>query len=125
MHLVAESLDIFNDVDDDEILRLHEQANSIISRFEGNSSVNIAVSEQNLGNACQRRALRADAVNNLDRYIANLELALPHYREAARIFRVINYVEKADQALRCVAIIEEEIKKVRITIAATAVGTKG
>ena len=125
MRGLADVLGYFNDVDDEEVLRLYEQTIAITSRLEGSSTMNIAVGEQNLGNAYRSRADRALAANDLDRCIANLELALPHYREAARIFRVINLVEKADQALRSVAIIEEEIKKVRITIAVAAVATKG
>ena len=34
--------------------------------------------------------------------MANEELALPHYREAARIYRDINHVDAADRTLRIV-----------------------
>ena len=49
MCALADALNYFNDIDDDEILRLYEQSNTIISRLEGSSSVNMAVGEKNLG----------------------------------------------------------------------------
>ena len=119
---LADVLDFFNDVDDDEILRLYEQANAITSRLEGSSSVNVAVGEGNLGGAYHNRAERAHAANDLDRCIANLELALPHYREAARIFRAINHVDNADRALRHAVEIEENIRQIEIARAAATRG---
>ena len=118
--VLADALDCFNDVDDDEVLRLREQAIAIYRRVEGSSSVNVAATEGNLGNAYSLRASRALAANDLDRCLANQELALPHRREAARIYRAVNYVDKADTALRSVARMEEEIRQTRIAIAATA-----
>ena len=108
---LAGALNCFNDVDDDEILRLHEQANAITIRLEGSSSVNVAVGKSNLGNAYYNRTTRACAANDLDRCVANLELALPHYREAARLYRENNHVDKADKALRNVVQTEEDIRK--------------
>ena len=113
MHLVADTLDVFNDVDDDEVLRLHEQATSITSRLEGSMSVNVGVGEQNLGFAYRKRAQRANAANDRDRSMANLERALLHYREAARIYRAINHVKKADEARRVIAETEECIRQIR------------
>ena len=49
MILVADNLNYFNDVDDDESLRLHEQSIAIIGRLEGRSSLNVTVGERNLG----------------------------------------------------------------------------
>ena len=118
MTILADSLDHFNNVDDDEVLRLYEQAIAIYSRVEGSSSPNVAVGENQLGNAYNHRAIRA--ANDLDRCMANLELALSHFREAARIFRVINHMDRADKALRSVAQIEESIRQVGIARAATA-----
>ena len=120
MRTVADALDYFNNVDDDEILRLHEQANAIHRRVEGSSSLNVAVGENQLGKVYNNRAIRAQAVNDLDRCMVNLELALSHFREAARIFRVINHMDRADKALRSVAQIEESIRQVGIARAATA-----
>ena len=122
MRVLADVLGYFNDVDDDEILRLYEQANAITSRLEGSSSVNVAVGEGNLGGAYHNRAERAHAANDLDRCIANLELALPHYREAARIFRAINHVDNADRALRHAVEIEENIRQIEIARAAATRG---
>ena len=82
-------------------------------RFEGTLSANVAVNTENLGNVYFRRAYRADAANNLDCELVNLELALPHYREAVRIYRAINHVNKADDAAPKVAHIEERIRNIR------------
>ena len=120
MTILADSLDHFNNVDDDEVLRLYEQAIAIYSRVQGSSSFNVAAGENNLGNAYNHRAKRARDANDLDRCMANFELALPHLREAARIFRVINHMDRADKALRSVAQIEESIRQVGIARAATA-----
>ena len=122
MSALADVLDHFNNVDDDEVLRLYAQANSLISRLEGSSSVNVAIGVQNLADAYNNRAKRAKTVNDLNRCIANFELAVPHYFEAARIFRVINHVDGANDSLRIVAQIEESIRRVRITIAASSRG---
>ena len=119
MRELASVLDYFNNVDDDEVLRLYEQANSITSRVEGSSSVNVAVGVQNLGNAYLKRAKRAQNTNDLDRCMANMELALPHYREAARIYRVVNHVDAVDRSLRRVAETEANIRQLRIAKAAT------
>ena len=122
---LADALDYFNNVDDDEILRLREQSNAILCRVEGSSSVNVASGEGNLGIAYQNRAFRAEAANNLDRCIADLELALPHFRDAARIFRAINHVDKAETALRSIAVVEKKIRQITITRAAATAATRG
>ena len=120
MRSLADVLDYFNNVDDDdEVLRLYEQSISITARVEGRLSVNVAVGEKNLAHAYRRRAQRARAANDLDREMANLQKALPHYREAARICRAVNHVDKADAVDRCVAEVEEEIQQFTIARAAT------
>ena len=123
MSILADVLDHFIDVDDDQILRLREQAIAIYSRVEGSSSPNVAVGEGKLGNAYKNRAGRARVANDLDGCLANLELSLPHLREAARIYRAINRVDSADRALRGIAETEEEIRQIRISTAAAATTT--
>ena len=125
MHTLANVLEVFNDVDDDEILRLHEQAIAIYSRVEGNSSPNVAAGENSLGGVYYNRANRAEAANDLDRYLASLELALPHFREAVRIYRAINHMDSADKALGNITRTEENIRQVGIARAAAATGTRG
>ena len=126
MNALADVLGYFNDVDDDEVLRLYEQVIAIFRRMQGSSSPNVAVGEGNLGNMYTIRALRAQTANDLDRCLANLELTLPHYREAVRIYRVINHMDSAETALRSVAQTEENIQQIRIRIArATATATRG
>ena len=49
MGILAEVLAHFNNVDDYKVLRLQEQAIAIYRRVEGSSSMNVAVSERNLG----------------------------------------------------------------------------
>ena len=114
---LADVLGYFNDVDDDEILRLLEQSIAIYRRVEGSSSVNVATIEHNFATTLSGRAVRANAANNLDRCLANFELALPHYRDAARIYRAINHIDMADIARRNIVNVEENIRNVRIRIA--------
>ena len=128
--VLADVLDYFINVDDDEILRHYQQAIAIYRRVEGSSSVNVAVCEEKLGNAYKNSAKRARAANDLDRCITNLDLALPHYREAARIYRANNHMGRADTARRCVATAEEDLRRVGITkgreaAAAAAAATRG
>ena len=130
MSVLADALDYFNNIDYDEIPRLYEQAIAIYSRVEGSSSVNVAMTMYQLGNVYIYRAKRAQAVDDLDRCMTNLELALPHFREAARIFRDINRVDNADKALRTIARIEENIRQVVIAkaegaAAVAAAATRG
>ena len=111
---LADLLDCFGDVDNDETLRLQVRAIAIYRRLQGNSSFNVSIGEHNLGVSYSSRANRARDANHVDRWISNLELALPHYREAARISRAIGHVDRADQNLREVATIEDTIRRVRI-----------
>ena len=118
MGALADALDYFNDVDDDEILRLLERTIAIYVRVYGNLSVNVAGSETNLGAAYLTRATRARAAKDLDREQVNLELALPRFREASRIFRVVNRMDMVERTGR--AIEEVEMKLQRVVIARTA-----
>ena len=124
MRVLARALHHFNDVDDVEVLRLFEQSIAITARMEGSMSVNVAVSEQNLALVYCDRAKKARAANDLDRKLANLELALPHFREAARIFRAGgNFSDDADKATQFAVGIEEELRQ--CTIARAAAVTRG
>ena len=125
MSALGDALDYFNNVDDDEVLHLLEQSIAINRRMEGSSSVNVAASEYRLGIAYGKRSNRAEGANDLDRCLSNLELALSHFREAARIFRANNHVDKADDALRNVALFEKHIRRVGITKAEAATATRG
>ena len=128
MSILAEALDYFKDVEDDEVVRLYEQANAIFSRMQSSSSPNVAVGNVKLGIAYNQRATRALAANDLDRCMANLELALTHYRDAARIFSIINHVDNANATLQNIAEVEKNIRQVEIARAAatTAAGaTRG
>ena len=122
MGLLADTLDLFcfNSADDDEVLRLHEQSIAITARVEGSSTVNVAIGEYNLANVYYTRAERARAANEVDRESANLELALPRYREAARTFRTVNRVDEADAAAQRVIKVEEELRQCTIEKAAEA-----
>ena len=112
MIVLADTLDYFNDNDDDnEVLRLHEQAKAILVRLQGSSSSNVAISAGKLGDVYGIRAKRAHAANDLDRFEANLALALPHLREAARIYRAVNRVEEADETARKVDYAEEHLRQ--------------
>ena len=125
LRVLADILDYFNDVDDDEILRLHGQSNAITRRVEGSSSLNMAVGERNFGTSYYKRAKRTHATNDLDRCVSNLELALPHYREAARIYGAVNHVDSADNVVRTIAAVEEEIRQIGIVRSTAAAATRG
>ena len=120
MGLLAQVLETFNDVDDDEAIRLYEQAKDIFVRVQGSLSANVAVCEMYLGHAYYNRAKRAHSAYDLDRELANLELALSRFREAARIDRAINRVERADKATQAVVDVEKQLLQVKILIAIAA-----
>ena len=73
-------------------------------------AVNMAVGEHNVGRVYRKRADRALAADDLDRCMVNLELALPHCREAARICRCLNLRDKAAEAAHFVALTEGRIR---------------
>ena len=118
MKLLAHALDYFNDVDDDEALRLYEQSISITTRVEGSMSANIAAVRYNLGRLYFKRAHRCRTTNGLILVMSNLEKALSHYTEAARIYKAINYTERADDAVLHVANVEELQRQCTIARAA-------
>ena len=120
MTLLADALDYFNNVDDVEVLRLYEQSITITARVEGSLSVNVALGEENFAITYRQRAQRARAVHDHDRELDNLQKAMIHYQEAARISRAINLVEKADAADRRTAQVEEEVRQCTIARAAAA-----
>ena len=123
MAVLANVLNHFN-VDDDEVLRLQEQAIVLFRRLEGDVSVNVAVHEDKLGILYATRALRAQKAHDINRCLSNYDLAMTHYRESARNFRAINQVEEADGALRKVASIEVAIRRIEIARAAAALVTR-
>ena len=121
MRALASSLDYFNDVDDEEVLCLFEQAMVIYRRVEGNSSKNVGATEDNLGGMYIKRANRAMAAHDQDRCLKNLKLALPRFREAARIYRAINHEESANVAQSDCEGAEEVIRRlIKIKIEETA-----
>ena len=124
MCTLAGALDHFRDVDDNEVIRIYEQATAFRRRTQGSTSVNVAIGNQNLGNAYRNRARRAYAANDLDRELTNLELALPYIRESARIFGAIDYVDIADSAAQCEAESMHRIQQIRISkvVAAATMG---
>ena len=123
MSVLADTLVCFNDNDDEEVLHLYEQAKTMHTRVYGTSSVNVAASEDKLGWAYHRRAAKAH--DDLDRALANLELALPHFREETRIYRAIGRMDQADRAAQIAVQVEEKLRQVTIAKAAAAVATKG
>ena len=118
--VLADVLGFFGDVDDKEILRLLQQAIGITSRVEGNSSLNVATGECKLGSAYFTTGVRAYAANDLDRCAANMELALPHFREALRICRDNNHVDSVNIVLHNIAGVEEYLRLAGIARAAAA-----
>ena len=111
MGTLANILKYFNGIDDDEILRLHEQAIAIYRRVQGSSSQNVAVNEYNLGLTYRKRGMKAHAANDLDRCMADLELSLTHFREAERIYRAINHMDDAGSAAQAACEIEGNLRR--------------
>ena len=128
MVLIAEVLGYFNDDDDDEVLRLFEQSKTIHTRVYDSSSLSVAVCDFKLFMEYRNRANRARAAKDLDREQANLELALPHIREATRIYRAIGITDRADDAAQRAVDVEERLRQVatvKAAIATTAAATNG
>ena len=122
MCVLAEALDYFNDDNDDndeEVPRLYEQSNAIYARIFGNLSENLAVGEGKMGGMYCKRAMRARDLNDVDRYVTNMELALPHIREAARINRTVNHIDMSDSAARTIIQIEESLRQIATATATT------
>ena len=118
--LLARSLNYFNNVDDDEVLRLYEQSNSITARVEGRLSVNVAIGANNLAITYRIRADRAREDNNLDREMVDLNLALQNYILAARIYKAVNYTDKADKSSQRAIEIEDRLRQCTTARAGTA-----
>ena len=119
MSTLANVLNHFNG-DDNEVIRLYEQVIAIHSRLEGSSTINVAINKHNMGNAYYKRMYNSIAANDLDRCLANLELALPYYREAAVIFGAVNHVDKAKEATEIADKVEESIGQLQIQLAGSA-----
>ena len=113
MLLLAQVLEFFNDVDDDEIPRLYVQAKESFTRSEGSLSPNVGACEGSLGRAYHCRARRAQTAGDVDRELANLELALPHFREAVRVYRDGDHEARADFASQDVADVEKKLRVLR------------
>ena len=101
-----------------EKIRLMDQSNAIFLRIEGSLSVNVAVGEGKLGTLYGDMARRQLANNDLDLCVVTLELALTHFGEALRICRLNNHVEVANDVLRNIAHVKEDMRKVGIARAA-------
>ena len=113
MGVLAGVREYFND-NDDEVLGLYQQSIAIYTRESGSTSMNVGTSMYNLGAAYCNRADKAHASNDLDREQANLELALPRYREAARIYTAINHTQWATSSLRDVVDIDQRLRQLGI-----------
>ena len=119
MGTLSQALEYFNDDEnDDEPIMLFKQVIDIFSRLT--STVNVVIYTRNLGAMYYKRACTAKADKDLDRWLVNLEQAVPCFRETGRIYRDINDVDGAYQTARSVTEIEEDIAFVRILIAARA-----
>ena len=59
----------------------------------------------------QKRAHRAQNLQDYDHQLYNLEKALPHFAEAIRIYRAINLIECAEIAERKVIVVHETIER--------------
>ena len=118
---LANILVFFRDVDDHEAIRLYEQVIAIGSRVSAcSTTLNVAMVNYKLGDVYGERADKAGAAGDLDRSLANLELAQPYLREAARVCSENNLMDQADTAARQAKKNEEKMLQLRIRIAAKA-----
>lgn len=99
MGSLSDILDYFNNVDDEEVFRLIKQAIAIYSRVQGNLSSDVASSKHKLGKAYLRKVWRAFKANDMNQCMIDLDIALPHFYEAARIYQVNNLVDSAEAVL--------------------------
>ena len=96
--VLAEVLSCFNDVDDDEeIPRLYEQSIAMYARLQGSSCVNVGIHHSNFGGYYFKKATKALKEKNQKQCVINLELALPHLQEAARVHKSNKHMERADR----------------------------
>ena len=124
MTVLASILEFFNDNGGDEVLRLLEQAIAIGTRVEGRMSLKLGPRENNLGSAYCRRAMVAMVGNDVVRLVMNLQLALPHYRKAAEIFKANNHMDAADIVLGLIVDVEERLAKAAVVAAAAAAAAR-
>ena len=118
MSTLANVLDYFLDVDDDEAVHLFEQVIAIRSRSQGPQSVNVASNKSNLASVYANRANRAQRDDDPDRALKNWMLALPYYLESYRIYQVINFMDRADHVAQTIKEIRESLVGARAEIAA-------
>ena len=122
MGALSQALECFNDDDnDDEPIFLFKQVIDIFSQVA--SAENVAIYTRNLGALYYKRACKPQTDKDLDRWLVNLEKAVPYFREAGRIYREINQVDSADQTAKSVTEIEEHIRFVRNLIATREAAT--
>ena len=121
---LADVLQCFKGDNDDEALGLYQQANAIHTRVYGRMSVNVGAGEFNLGETYYQRARRAAVANVLDKCVGSLKLALPHFHEAARIYRATNHLDSARNSLGRVVEIDKKLREAEAAaIAAASVAT--
>ena len=120
MVALADVLDFFNQVDDAEVIRLYEKAKNILAEMQGSLSSNVATAEKNLGITYRDRAIRALEVHDFNRAATNAQLALPRLREALRILRAVNRVDRIDDAIFCVGEVEQLLRQIERARARTA-----
>ena len=82
----------------------------------------MAACEGSLGSTYRKRAKKAHAPDDLDRCVKNLELSLPHFLSAYRIYHVINRADMADHASRDAVEIEYWLQR---AIAARVIENRG
>ena len=121
MMILGDILYYFNDGNDyKEVITTYELANNMFERLEGDLSRNWAIGKEKLGAVYHKGAMKAKIEGDLDLCMHNIEKALPLYRDASRIYRANNHMEKATITHGIVVSFEEEILQIRITRAENA-----
>ena len=82
----------------------------------------MATIQNNLGATYNSRAIEAQDINDMDQCVVDLDLALFHVRDAARIFRAINHVDMADKTAQAADDVEECLRDI---VTKRAAATRG
>ena len=122
MGLLTDALNHFNDVDDEEVIRLCDQSIAIHVRVYGRLTGNVAIDVLRTFAVYVKRSKRALKENDLDRSVANLEMALLKLREANQIYRVIGRVDEINQSEQSIVSLEEQLRQLLIVKAEATEG---
>ena len=111
--ILAGILDFFqgaNNESFDEVVKLYQRVIPLYGRLQGSTCYNAAASVNNLGLAYRNRAGRDLAAGDVEQCVIHTQLSLTQFREATRIYRLLNDTELAVKAERDATVNEERLQ---------------